>query len=119
MHRLKDIKSEILEQHRQLAFNRRELNLRRWELRQKFQQSLHSRGLMMGSFAFGLLLGWAWTRPAGGSRGDAPLFKGLKALSRWVTPVKGLLLNGLIKTATNYTADRISEELHEHHDQRR
>lgn len=115
MHKLKDIKQEILQQHRQLAFNRRELNLRRWELRQTLQQGLHSKGLLLGSFAAGLLLGWLGKRPARG--GDAPLFKGMKGLSRWFAPIKGVLLSGLIKTASSYTSDKLAGGLHEYHNQ--
>jgi hypothetical protein len=118
MHKLKDIKNEILQQHRQLAFNRRELNLRRWEFRHALHQVVHSRGLLLGSFALGLLLGCLpRTRPTG--HGNAPLSRALQAVGRWLTPVKGALWTGLIRTATHYTADRFSGEVHEHYDQRR
>ncbi len=118
MHRVKDIKSEIQQQHRQLAFNQRELNVRRSELRQKLLQVLHSRDLLLGSFAAGLLTGWlARARPLSSS--NAPLARGFSAIGRWLTPVKGALWAGLIRTATHYTADRISGDAHEHYDQRR
>jgi hypothetical protein len=117
MHKLKDIKQEIQQQHRQLAFNRRELNLRRWELRQTLQQALHSKGLLLGSFASGLLLGWWGRRPARGSS-HTPVSKGLKGIGHWFTPIKSVLWSGLIKTASSYTSDKLAEGLYEHHHQR-
>lgn len=116
MPKLKDIKQEILEQHRQLALNRRELNVRRWELRERLRAALRSRSMLLGAFAGGLLVGWlAWARPV--RHAGSPLGKGMQTLGRWLAPVKGALWSGLIKTATNYTSDRISGELHEHRNQ--
>lgn len=116
MPKLKDIKQEILQQHRQLAFNRRELSLRRLELDRKFRQSLHSNGALLGAFAGGLLLGWL-TLPRPSHHGRPPLVRGLKAMGRWMAPTKGMVWSGLIKTATGYTAGKISGELNEHRDQ--
>lgn len=117
MYRLKNIKQEIMRQHRQLAFNRRELSLHRMEISRKFRRGLHSRGTLLGAFAGGLLLGWlTWSRPS--QHGGPPLARGLKTLGRWLVPFKGVLWSGLIKTATGYTADRISGDLHEYRDQR-
>jgi hypothetical protein len=120
MHRLKDIQQEILQQHRQLSFNRRELNLRRKELQQRVRQALQSKTVLVSTFAAGLLLGWASQSARGfqARRGNAPMMKGL---GRWLSPVKGALWSGLIKTVTGYTSDRIGDkltgELHEHYDQ--
>lgn len=120
MHKLKDIKREILQQHRQLSFNRRELNLRRKELQETVRQALQSKTVLLSTFAAGLLLGWV-SRSARGfpaHRGNAPLLKGL---GRWLSPVKGVLWSGLIKTVTGYTSDKIGDklggEMHEHYDQ--
>jgi hypothetical protein len=120
MHSLKGIRQEILQQHRQLSFNRRELNLRRGELRQRLHQGLRSRGLLLCTFTAGLMLGWLThsARSLSARHGHTPLFKGLKTAGHWLTPFKGAVWSGLIKTATGYTADKISGELHEHYDQR-
>jgi hypothetical protein len=112
MPRLKDIKQEILEQHRQLAFNRRELGLRRLRLVMQFRSSLHSRGALLGAFAIGLLLGWRTSRPP--RRGGSPTAKGLRTLGHWLIPFKSALWSGLVRTATDYM--RPSGEPHEYRD---
>jgi hypothetical protein len=118
MNRLKDIKREILQQHRQLSFNRHELNFRRKELKESVRQVLQSRTALVSTFAAGLLLGWVSQSARGlRMRGDASVSRGLNALGHWLTPVKAVLWNGFIKTITGYTSSRISEELHEHYDQ--
>jgi hypothetical protein len=116
MHKLKDIQQEILQQHRQLSFNRRELNLRRKELQQRLRQSLQSKTALVSTFAAGLLLGWVSqsARSFHAHSGNAPLLKGL---GQWLSPVKGVLWSGLIKTVTGYSNGRISGEPHEHYDQ--
>ena len=122
MQKLKDIKQEILQQHRQLAFNRRELNLRRKELKETVRQVLQSKTVLLSTFAAGLALGWVSQSARGfhahhAHRGNAPLLKGL---GQWLSPVKGVLWSGLIKTVTGYTSDKIggkfTGELHEHYD---
>jgi hypothetical protein len=117
MHRLKDIRQEILQQHRQLSFNRRELNLRRKELQQRLRQALLSKTALVSSFAAGLLLGWVSQSARGFQehRGNAPLLKGL---SQWLSPVKGVLWSGLIRTVTGYSNGGISGESGEHDDRR-
>jgi hypothetical protein len=116
MHKLKDIKREIQEQHEQLAFNRYQMNLLRSELAQAVRETLHSRAALAAAFAGGLLLGWrAWVRPP--QHGSRPLAGRLKYLSHWLAPVKGALWSGLIRTATSYTGGRIAEGLHEYRDQ--
>ncbi len=118
MHRLKDIKREILQQHRQLLFNRRELNERRKELKETLRRTLQSRTVLVSTFAAGLLLGWVSQSARGlRMRGDATVSRGLNALGHWLTPVKAVLWNGLVKAITGYTSNRISGEQHEHYDQ--
>jgi hypothetical protein len=117
MHRLKDIQQEILQQHRQLSFNRRELNLRRKELQQRLRQGLQSKGVLLSTFAAGLLLGWvSQSARSLQTRHDnsAPVLKGL---AQWLSPVKGILWSGLIRTVTGYSNGRNSGEPHEHYDQ--
>jgi len=116
MHKLKDIKREIQEQHEQLAFNRYKVNLLRSELAQAVHETLHSRAALVAAFAAGLLLGWqAWVRSP--QHGSSPLVGRLKSLGHWLAPVKGALWSGLIRTATSYTGGRIAEGLHEYRDQ--
>lgn len=113
MPKLKEMKQEIQGQHRQLALSRRELNLRRWELRQQLHEALRSKSTLLSTFAGGLLIGWlARARPA--QQAGSPQGKGLKTLGRWLAPVTGVLWSGLIKTATSYTTDRMAGEMHEY-----
>ena len=116
MHKLKDIKQEIQEQHEQLEFNRYKVNLLRSELTQSVRATLSSKAALVSAFAAGLLVGWrAWVRPP--QPGSQPVAGRLKYLGHWLAPFKSALWSGLIRTVTNYTGGRIAEGLHEYRDQ--